>query len=118
MAFWLASYECNCMIVSEGHVVYMYGILNDFVNVFMHSCPKEVAFDYGECFICTSIPACQHRVYEFTRFIKARDLGTIKASKDLSASCLFYIGTIFYAAFAFIICILFLQGLTVICGIF
>ena len=57
-------------------------ILNASVNVLEHFFQKSLLIkEYG-----ILVLACPCKLWEFTRIVKANNLGTSKASKDLSAS--------------------------------
>ena len=60
-------------------------IVNEFVNVSAYSFPKEVS-PIGEYVLF--VPVCPCESWQLFRMIEAKDVGTIKASNDLSSSCI------------------------------
>ena len=60
-------------------------VLNELIDVFVHSFSKEVS-SLRERFLF--MPACLCKLWELTRMAKGKDLGIMRASNDVSASCI------------------------------
>ena len=65
-------YVTVCLFLEDVFSEYM-TILDEFINVFMNSFPKEV---------------CPCRLWELTKMVRAKHFGSSRTSKDLSASCI------------------------------